>query len=727
MSGSGSEHDVIRVDERWYVLASSSRTDDRTRVLKAGDTFAVFDRFGDIHPLGLGEQGIFHEGTRFLSWYELTLNGKRPTLLNSTIQEDNSQLTVDVTTPNLYRENALAAREGTVHLFRGMLLEEAVHHEHLRLTNYGDEEAILELELAFGSDYADIFEVRGQTRPRRGIQLETEHGADFLVLGYRGLDGVVRRTRVAFCRAPDVFNEARARFHLRLAPHSGDDLYLTIACHTGDRAPAVGAYDDALIRYRTTLEEDNRSVASVFTSNEQFNDWINRSAADLYTLITPMPEGAYPYAGVPWFSTPFGRDGIITALEYLWLHPGLGRGVLAYLAATQASEVNADQDAEPGKILHETRKGEMAALGEVPFRRYYGTVDATPLFVMLAGAYFERTGDRPFVEGIWPNIERAMEWIDRYGDVDGDGFVEYTRHSRNGLVQQGWKDSDDSVFHADGTLVGAPVALCEVQGYVYQAKVAAARLAERFGDRSRAQVWRKEAVALKARFNQVFWCEEIGTYALALDGAKRPCAVRSSNAGHALFCGVADVRHARRVAEALLSEASFTGWGVRTLASSEAHYNPMSYHNGSVWPHDNALIAAGLARYGFKHQALRVLTGLFNASIVVDMHRLPELFCGFPRIPGQGPTLYPVACSPQAWASGAAFLVLQAVLGLEFSADKPQLCFRHPQLPDYLHEVHIRNLRLGAAVVDLALTRHAHDVGVNVVHKEGDVEVAVVL
>jgi glycogen debranching enzyme len=720
--------EVIRIRDEFYIRSSSARVDVRTRVLKQGNTFAVFDRFGDIETFGSGELGLYFQDTRFLSRLTLRLGKDRPLLLSSTVREDNAVMAVDATNPDFWRDSEIIIPRGTVHLYRSKVLWDNACHERLRIHNYGRAAVDFVLSIEFAADFADIFELRGTNREKHGRCLEPELTEDGLVLAYEGLDRRFRRTRIIFEPVPSRLSKSLASFQIHLEAGQNASYQWTIACEVdGDSQGDIKlGYENIVHEAASALELTRRQEPQIFTGNEQFNDWMNRSLADLHMMRTETRYGPYPYAGVPWFSTVFGRDGIITALQCLWFDPSLARGVLSYLAANQADAEKPEQDAQPGKVLHEFRDDEMAVLGEVPFRRYYGSIDATPLFVMLVGAYYRRTGDRGFTESIWPNVRRALEWIDRYGDSDGDGFVEYSRRSKHGLVHQGWKDSHDAVFHSDGSLAEPPIALCEVQSYVYAAKIEASELAELLGDEPVARQLKKQADSLRQRFEEAFWCEDLSTYALALDGNKRPCRVRTSNAGHCLFAGIATEKHARRVAATLSDDASFSGWGIRTVASTESRYNPMSYHNGSVWPHDNSLIAAGFARYELKGSAAMVLAGLMDASIFFDLHRLPELFCGFPRRPGESPTLYPVACAPQAWASGAAFLLVEAALGLRIVAPENKVIFSKPFLPPFLPQVSIRDLKVGEASVDLLLTRHDEgDVGVNVLRRNGSLDVVV--
>ncbi|HEX5034934.1 MAG TPA: glycogen debranching N-terminal domain-containing protein [bacterium] len=698
--------EVIRIEDQYYILAGSSLADARTHVLKSGNSFAVFDRQGDFHPVGLGQQGLYHEGTRHLSRLELRLQGQRPLLLSSALKRDNLIVTADLTNQDHEAGDELV-RRGRLHLFRSALLQPGACYLKFRVTNLGPERIEARISLLLEADFADIFEVRGMKRPLRGQALEPRLSQDSLTLGYRGLDMVERFTRIEASPFPSLVAETEIGYRLELGPHESREIGLHVACELGKDRVELLSFSQAL--HEAEREQQTRATeyCEILGSNEHFNDWCQRSMADLQMMVTETATGLYPYAGIPWFDTAFGRDGILTAVELLWVNPRIARGVLRFLAARQAQDLDDNREAEPGKILHETRLGEMAALQEIPFGLYYGSVDATPLFLMLAGAYHEQHGDSEFLSALWPQIERALRWIDVYGDIDGDGFVEYRRRSPHGLLQQGWKDSEDSIFHRNGSLAEGPTALCEVQGYAYAAKRSIAKVAATLGKLEQARELERQAADLKQRFGAAFWDEELRSYVLALDGDKRPCRIMTSNPGHCLYSGIAEAEAARKLCHRLMEPDLFNGWGIRTVASGEARYNPIAYHNGSVWPHDNALIAAGLARYGHKDGALKIFESFFDATRFLEGSRLPELFCGFPRREGEGPTLYPVACSPQAWAAGAIFLLLQAALGLELRGGEGLIRFHEPRLPHFLKWVELRNLEIGKTKLDLLVEPRA--------------------
>jgi glycogen debranching enzyme len=723
-----SPHGITESVERYYIPAPEVPVPERLIVLKHDETFGLFNDFGDIDAHARREEGLYNRGTRFLSRLTLKLLGARPLLLSSAVHRDNLLMSADLTNPDVYVDGHVALPRGSLHVYRSKLIRSDTCHERIHLRNFINEPLDITLAVEFSADYADIFEIRGQHRPRRGRLLAARTGANFVELGYEGLDGVQRRTYLECKPQPHEVSSSAIRLQLHLEAHSEQVVCVDISCvcstASGTATPRSCLSQPAALQLAQKAQAEHERLRCVIdTSNGQLNAWLARSAADLRMLLTSTPTGLYPYAGVPWFDTTFGRDGIITALECLWMSPNVARGVLAFLAQTQARTHDANRDAEPGKILHEARSGEMAVLGEVPFGCYYGSVDSTPLFVMLAAAYYRRTADESFLESVWPNVVAAIEWMERYGDADHDGFIEYQRHSPNGLIQQGWKDSHDSVFHSDGRLAEGPIALCEVQGYAFAAFMAAAELANVLGQHDRQRALAEAGRAIKERFRERFWCPETAMYALALDGEKNQCRVRSSNAGQCLFTHVARSDHADAIVRCLQDDIFFSGWGVRTVADLEPRYNPMSYHNGSIWPHDNALIAAGLIFRQDKTLAMRILRSQLEASTYFDSSRLPELFCGFRRREGKAPTSYPVACSPQAWAAGSVFMLIQSCLGVTIDARRNRIVFRHPRLPEGLDRVWIRNLQIGQVSADLVLQRFSGTVGLNVERHNGNVEV----
>jgi len=715
-------------------------------VLKSDDTFIVNDVFGDI---GGGEDGLFVDDMRVLSRLSLTVADEIPALLSGNVNHGNTVFTSHLTNVPLPGLGDERVAKGVVHIKRMRVLTPCGVHEAIALSHFGSGPVAVPLSIAFGADFKDMFEVRGRLRAQRGTQSAPKVETDVVTLHYAGRDNVERTVRLMFSPAPRTLCADRADYLIELQPHRCTTLYLTVdvamrpvgsdvtraATIGGDVVPAPTdvsrvtqalataahhhphrgrrAFRDALVEAHRTMRNRRHQCAIVRSSNTLFDAWIARSKADLDLLTSDLPTGPYPYAGIPWFSTAFGRDGILTALQMLWLQPSLARGVLRFLASRQAKETSSFQDAAPGKILHETRKNEMSATGEVPFANYYGGVDTTPLFIVLAGAYAARTNDHALIDELWPALTLAAKWITQVCDESPLGLLAYARGESSGLANQGWKDSQDSVFHADGRFPDGPIALVEVQGYACaaletMARFAATRASADQGDADIADDagadYAARAAALREKIETLFWMEEQRFYGIAVDGHGALCRVRASNAGHLLAFGLVREDRAQAVAAQLRASAFDNGWGIRTLAWDQARYNPMSYHNGSVWPHDTALCARGMARYGDKRSAVTLLQTLHEAATGFQL-RLPELFCGFPRMHGEPPTAYPVACLPQAWACGTPFMLLQACLGVEIDAAREEVLIQRPELPPGVEQLTIQDLAVGTQTVSLRFTR----------------------
>jgi glycogen debranching enzyme len=631
--------------------------------LKQDGAFVVSDVTAEI-PAGNSDGfGLYRCDTRFLSTFELRLNGEVPVLLNHSVDRAfvaTFQL-VNPALDGIPRQSLSLRRTRFVH--RGL-------HERIGLQNCHREPVQVELELRFDADFLDIFEVRGYRpapRPQRHLPVTTtETGFTF---AYVGADRVLRETEVILHPAPASHRGGRAVFQLRLEPQQTVIIMVDVLPMLGsEEAQPDFEFDTSLNALQDLYGDWNRTCTRFNTDNEAIDlGLLWRNQEDLRILCDHFSTGLFPTAGVPWYAVPFGRDALISSLQTLALNPDLARGSLSYLAKHQGQRVDPEREEEPGKILHEIRFGELANLHQIPHTPYFGTVDATPLFLVLLVELLDWTADRDFFALMLPNVVAALNWIDRYGDLDEDGLVEYQQHGSIGVRNQGWKDSFDSLAGPDGEPAPLPAALVEVQGYIYQAKTGLARIFRLLGQASESERLEAEAVALKRRFNDLFWMPGVRFYAQALDGAKRQVTSVSSNPGHCLWSGIVDKRRAGAVVRRLLSPDMFTGWGVRTLSDTSPSFNPMSYHNGSIWPHDNSLMAAGMRRYGFGEEAELVSRAVLQASMRFTEARIPELFCGFKRDGrfNSGPGEYLVSCSPQAWGAGSLFHFFQVLAGVQ--------------------------------------------------------------
>jgi len=698
--------------------ASETGSLDTLQALKDADTFLVADGWGDLKG---GADGLFDHDTRLLSRFVMSAGMARPSRLSSGVSRDNVFFTAHSTNRPLPPMGGRSAPAGVLHIERRRFIWDRRMFERVRIVNHGIEDVLLPLAFDFGADFADIFQVRGTLREKRGELHTPTHDGRRVTFRYTGLDDVERTSCLSFSEPPARLTGSRAEFMFSLPMGKSVDLY--IECGPDMCVPPEQTrWRENALQARLAMRRRRRRGASLRGPRSPlFNAWLDQSRADIALLTTDLPTGPYPYAGTPWFSTPFGRDGILSAWQMLWLDPSLARGVLTYLAMRQATETSAYRDSQPGKIMHETRGGEMSALHEVPFGLYYGGVDTTCLFVALAGAYAKRTGDLELIRTLWPNLIAATEWMRDYGDSNGDGLIDYARAAETGLSNQGWKDSEDSIFHRDGRFPKGPIALLEVQGYAYAAWLAMADLGQRLGD-SRARAWADRAEDVRVLVEDKFWMEDEGFYAIALDGDGEQCRSIGSNAGHLLFTGLPSAARAEKVTRRLLSSEFRSGWGLRTLARGQARFNPMSYHNGSVWPHDTSLGVAGMGRYG-ERNAVALITGeIYSAASHFHM-RLPELFCGFDQEPGEPPIAYPVACLPQAWAAGSAFLMLQASLGVSIDAFERTVTVDAPTMPTGIDRLSVTNLRIGDARVDLDFQRLGDQVVVMPRDKVGDIRV----
>ena len=660
---------------------------DRTIVIKDGNLFFLTNAEGNVPLTGPHGLGLYYNDCRFLNGYELKVDGENFAGCESDADRgDAATLNFSIPEPRI-----------EIRLTRAISGETLTLHDVLTARNLTNEAVQFSFSLIFQSHFEDIFAIRGMKQRNRGTLYSPDWTNEELSLRYAGADGVDRVLTIHFSPPPDRTEEAAAHYDFKLGANAYQEISVSLRVLEG-HAPSCPSISGT--RRRTSLQDRTQ----VSTDNPLLNQILDRSLRDLAMLRSNLGNAEYFAAGIPWYVALFGRDSIITALQMLAYDPEIAEQTIRLLAHHQGREINEWRDEEPGKILHELRVGEMANLNEIPHTPYYGTIDATPLWLVLIGRHAAWTGDLKVFSELRQHIDAALNWIDQYGDFDRDGYVEYQCKSERGLVNQGWKDSGDGIVNADGSLGKAPIALVEVQGYVYAAKIEMAQLYRRAGDERRATTLESEAHQLRERFNRDFWLAD-GYYALALQGDKSPCAILSSNAGHALWSGIAEGDLARQTAEHLLSPEMFSGWGIRTLSAAASRYDPLSYHLGTVWPHDNSLIGAGLKRYGLDDATARVLNGMLDATVHFESNRLPELFGGFSRADYPAPVAYPIACRPQAWAAGTVPYLLTTVLGLEPEAFEGRLQITHPLLPENVNRLEMSRLRVGAARVDLLFVR----------------------
>jgi glycogen debranching enzyme len=725
----GDEFEIVDPAERTELESAPSipaEAGEEFLVVKEGDLFACSDRSGDISPQGRSGEGFYFSDTRFLAELRLTVGGAAPVLLASS-GDLAYQAVVDATNPELIGTDESRVRQMTLNIHRTRLVADRLY-ERVDIRNHGRTRARTTLEIYLAADFADIFEVRGHGgRKSRGQELAPRTQHESVSFAYVGADGSFRETVVELRSQPrsmDASNgQVVARWDIDLDPSQVTRVELSVEASVDGRRRRRRSFDTAVALNQQAKQEWDQANTVITTDRTGFNRLLESSSRDIRALITPGDHGRIIAAGVPWYVAPFGRDSLLTSVETLLMNPDPARETLFVLAKHQSRTDDPLRDAEPGKILHEIRYGELAKAGHIPHSPYYGTADATPLFIMGAADYYRWTNDLDAMQRLRPHLDAALAWIDKYGDRDGDGFVEYVQRSPAGLRNHGWKDSYDSVVHADGSLAEGPIALAEVQGYTYAAKSRSAEVYEALGHGDVADELRAQSQTLRAAFNDSYWMPDEGFYALALDGEKRQVKSIASNPGHCLYCEIVDEDKAAAVCDRLMAPDMFSGWGIRTLSSGSPAYNPMSYHTGSVWPHDNAIIAAGFKCYGRADLTSAVVTAMYEAALESPELRLPELYCGFMRERHIPYVQYPVACSPQAWSAAAPFALLQSLLGITADAPNDQLTIRYPGLPSWLSNVQLQNLRVGDSKLSLSFTKQGSATAFSLVDREGTVRV----
>ncbi|WP_191560151.1 amylo-alpha-1,6-glucosidase [Metabacillus idriensis] len=677
------------------------------RVIKENDLFLLTDTNGNIpenHPYGLG---LYTKDTRFLSKLDLKINGKDPILLSSDADQ-NYKAKILLTNPHMEDDGELILWRESVEIERSRFIYDDVLYEEIKVKNYFPKRIQFEVSVHADADFLDMFVVRGFQNGDLGSKTGQTAEGNTLAFHYAGADNVDRSTVITWDReAKKVDDKGEIVFAFDLAHSEEDTVTVAIRPQIGTSAsnPAP-AKDEALRKLEESYQEWNEKAASIKTDLAPLQRLVDRGMNDMRVLLTDVGYGPFPVAGLPWFGVPFGRDSLIAALQILPFQSEIAKGTLLTMAHYQGQNLDPWRDEQPGKIMHEIRFGELAATNQIPFTPYYGTVDATPLFLILLSEYVKWTGDLELAKQLESTIENALIWIDEYGDRDDDLFVEYHQESSKGIANQGWKDSGDSVVHRSGEYAKTPIALAEVQGYVYQAKMGIASIYENLNQSERARQLRNQAELLKERFDEAFWMEDVKFYAIALDEKKEQVGTITSNPGHVLFSEMLTEERARAVIEMLISPKMFSGYGIRTMAEGEAGYNPMSYHDGSIWPHDNSISLLGMSKTGHQLAASKVMSGLIKAAAHFEYDRLPELFCGYDTLAGKA-VKYPVACSPQAWAAGTPLVFIQAMLGLFPDCLKKEISLS-PVLLDGMNDLEVEDISIGAGHLSIRVTRSGH-------------------